>query len=106
LNQPFGTPLALVLLAVPSFPREKIGTPSTCCECFPFLDPLRFVAGFFVPSLESAKTSQEMLFSHFESSIPILDGTIIPLTTHLGSILGNNRADLIQRNLLPGITNK
>jgi hypothetical protein len=54
LNQPLGTPLALVLFMDPSIPEVETGTPSACREFSPFLDPLCFGAGFFVPTLELA----------------------------------------------------
>jgi hypothetical protein len=80
LNQPLGTPLALVLLAGLSIPEDEIGRPSTFCECSPFLEPLRFGAAFFLPTLESAKTSLELLFPLFGSSTPFLEEKTVQLS--------------------------
>ena len=79
MNQPLETPLTLVLLVGPSILEDETGRPSIFCECSPCLDPMRFGAALFLPTLESIRTSLEMLFSLFGSQTPFLDGIIVQL---------------------------
>jgi hypothetical protein len=80
LNQPLETAFVLVLLAGPSIPEDETRSPSTFCECSPFLEPLCFGATFFLPTLESARTSLELLLPLFGSSTPFLEGKIVQLS--------------------------